>query len=289
MAPDDRFDPRRYLDANPDVDEAVRGDARGAWRHYVNFGFREGRSGVSEAARRAASSVLGPEVTSVAPPDRLISRVHGSADSATFDQVGRIIALDVYSALESRLRADSAPAILDFGCGCARVTRYLRRIYATASITGTDIDREAIDWCTRNCAGIRFTVNADTPPMAFPNRSFDLVCAISVFTHLPEDLQLLWLEELRRVTRKDGFLVLTFAGDHLVRPVLESDKAAELDRAGFYHFAYRKTEGLPDYYQATWHTLDYVRRVWSRYFRIAEVIAGGINGHQDLVLCQPIG
>ena len=43
---------------------------------------------------------------------------------------------------------------------------------------------------------------------------FDLVYSYSVFTHLPEVMQRPWLDELVRVTRPGGHLLLTFHGEH---------------------------------------------------------------------------
>ena len=40
--------------------------------------------------------------------------------------------------------------VLDWGCGCGRVTRYLDR--DGGSITGADIDGESVQWCRQNLA-----------------------------------------------------------------------------------------------------------------------------------------
>ena len=284
----DLFNEGKYLDANPDVKEAYGGVAGSGWRHYVNFGFREGRKGVPEAVRKVVVEVLGAKTNVVMPPKHLVARAHGVPDASAFDHIGRVIALDIFSAVTPHISLDRPYKILDFGCGCGRVTRFLRLIFPNASIHGTDIDTEAIEWCRHNCSGMDFSTNNDRPPLPFETNSFDFVCAISVFTHLPEEMQFQWLDELRRITRKTGHLILTFAGDHLIRPHLSKESIDALDRSGFFHHAYKRTEGLPDYYQATWHSTGYVKRVWSRYFKILEIISAGINGHQDLVLCQPL-
>ncbi len=47
-----------------------------------------------------------------------------------------------------------------------------------------DIDPQAIAWCRRSLPFAAFSTNNSRPPLGFPDQSFDLVTAISVFTHL---------------------------------------------------------------------------------------------------------
>ncbi|HEY1847618.1 MAG TPA: class I SAM-dependent methyltransferase [Opitutaceae bacterium] len=276
------FDEQDYLRSNPDVAAAVAaGSIPSGWAHFVRFGLSEGRPGVADSARRAAAALAAAKVPS--PPGRLMGRVHGSDNASTFDSVGRTVALDL-----NRAAGQSRPSrILDFGCGCGRVTRFLPVLYPDARIFGTDIDAEAIAWDSQSCPAIAFSVNGDRPPLPFEDGSFDLVLAVSVFTHLPEDLQLEWLGELRRVAGRSGSLVLTFASEDLIRPHLGPEQARQLDQAGFFHGAYGETSGLPAYYQSSWHSFAYIKRVWGRYFEILGHGPKGINMHQDWVLCRP--
>ncbi len=285
------FDALAYLGANPDVARAVdEGRVSSAWSHFVSHGFREGRGGVPAAVAAKVGAVMA--VSAAPPPAKLISRVHGTAEAAGFEQVGRTIALDIYGAVCTRLDLDGPLRILDFGCGCGRVLRYMAGIAPVSTIHGSDIDREAIAWCEGEFRGdvargrLAFAVNGDHPPAPFAPDSFDLVYGISVFTHLPEDLQLLWLGELRRVTRPGGLAVLTTQGGALIRRHLDAGQARRFDETGFHYFPYGSTQGLPEYYQSAWHDGAYVDRVWTRFFEIVGRTPGGIAGHQDLVLCR---
>ena len=47
----------------------------------------------------------------------------------------------------------------------------------------------------------------------YPNQSFDLVYAFSVFTHLDIKAQKAWRDELRRILRPRGILLLTVHGN----------------------------------------------------------------------------
>jgi ubiquinone/menaquinone biosynthesis C-methylase UbiE len=286
-----RFDPQEYLAANPDVAKAVEeGRVPSAWSHFVNFGVQEERPGVPNAIRMTAKAVM--DASSKVPPANLISRVHGTSDAAGFGATGKIVALDVYAAVVPFLHMDRPLRILDFGCGCGRVLRYLLKIAPLSKIHASDVDHEAIDWCRESYQDevrrghCEFVVNGDAPPLPFSSDYFDLVCGISVFTHLPEKLQLQWLAELRRITKPEAFLVFSVQSDALIRGHLTPENNRILDEIGFYYFPYGSTEGLPVYYQAAWHTRSYIERVWSKYFTIIDFVPAGVAGHQDLVLCM---
>jgi SAM-dependent methyltransferase len=287
----DSFDALAYLGANPDVAAAVaEGRVHSAWSHFVNHGFREDRGGVPGSVLAKVRAVMG--ISASPPPAKLIARVHGTSEPAGFEQVGRTIALDVYAAAGSLVDLDRPLRILDFGCGCGRVLRYMAEVAPASTIHGSDIDREAIAWCEGEFrreierGRLSFTVNGDHPPTTFAADSFDLVYAISVFTHLPEDLQLQWLGELGRVLKPGGIAVLTTQGGALIRRHLDAGQARQFDEKGFHYFPYGSTEGLPEYYQSAWHDGAYIDRVWSQYFEVISKTPGGVAGHQDLILCR---
>src|SRR6476659_8417389 len=82
------------------------------------------------------------------PPESLRQRVHGAADVESFLAVGRQCAHDIIAGLKRIGRApNSFESVLDFGCGCGRVLRWLAPELTPASLFGTDIDRQAVGWC----------------------------------------------------------------------------------------------------------------------------------------------
>jgi SAM-dependent methyltransferase len=144
------------------------------------------------------------------PPPRLRVRVAGTADLDWFLRSGRLAEQSIRAALERhQTRIEELESVLDFGCGCGRV---VRRWHGLGGIHGSDTSGDAIDWCRRNLSFARFETNALEPPLAFAAASFDLVYALSVFTHLTVELQRAWLTELARVLRPDGLLLLTTHG-----------------------------------------------------------------------------
>jgi len=99
-------------------------------------------------------------------------------------------------------------AVLDFGCGCGRTLRNFARLEKTR-LYGTDYNPVLIKWCRPNLAFARFEVNRLEPPLAYPPETFGLVYAFSVFTHLPEALQHLWIEDFVRILRPGGHLLFS--------------------------------------------------------------------------------
>jgi cyclopropane fatty-acyl-phospholipid synthase-like methyltransferase len=221
------------------------------------------------------------------PPASLRKRVHGSEDQASFELVGKTVAQDLLEVIKPRLQLESQSNILDFGCGCGRIMSYFDK--GSASIYGTDIDAEAIAWCKGNLAGLAsFTVNSEWPPLAFEDNFFDLIISISIFTHLPEDMQLAWLSELKRVAKPGALVLLSIHGEHLIPNDARGHKEQIL-RDGHIYTKGAVTEGLPDFYQTTHHSEQYINKHWSEFFKIEGILTRRINNHQDLVLCWAAG
>ena len=226
------------------------------------------------------------------PPPHLRYRVHGAADAAGFLCVGRRCAHDVREILKSNgCEADGFNRVLDFGCGCGRVARFLYPPDASpeTSLYGTDVDPQAIRWCRRNLPFGRWAVNGEHPPTRYEDGSFDLVYAISVFTHLSEALQGEWLDELRRVLKPGGLLLATFHGEAFAAK-LNPDEASRLDKAGSLFTRTRgsgvKLDGLPNYYQTTFHRREYIEKTWGKSLSIIEYRPKGMNRMQDAVLLK---
>jgi len=282
------FDEAGYLRTNPDVVEAVRkGELFAAWVHYFNIGYSEHRVGYSQSLKNILDQFYQIQNPRPAPPPNLRLRVHGDEDLKGFIYNGRIITICMEAALMmNSISLGDHAKILDFGCGCGRVLDWFQRLHQNNSFYGTDIDKEAITWCQENISQIgTFLVNQPEPPLPFPDKYFDFVFVISIFTHLPEDMQFAWLKELSRVTKKNGYLFISVAGKELF-PAGSETATKQFRKKGFPWISSGGTEGLPEFYQASFHTEKYISRQWRKYFKIEEIIKKGINNHQDLVICK---
>jgi SAM-dependent methyltransferase len=148
------------------------------------------------------------------PPAYLRVLTAGSADAEVFVAQGQAAAGE-FAALAQAHGAAIGPEtrVLEFGCGSGRVARWL--IEATrARFSGCDVNGKLVAWCAANLDG-DFRLTALSPPLPYADASFDLVYALSVFTHMHEANARAWFAELARVTRPDGLALLTFLDDRL--------------------------------------------------------------------------
>jgi len=229
------------------------------------------------------------------PPARLRFRVHGDLNRDYFLKNGETIANDLRNLTKIAGREwSSFSDILDFGCGPARVLRFFLAQDHGQKYSGTDIDKESIDWCKKNISGADWMVNPPLPPTGYPDGAFDLIFAISVFTHLDENFQDAWLPELKRITRPGAILILSVHGEPVIQKAdLNPGQKEELERKGFLFVTGTtgklKLDGLPDFYQTAYHTNEYIRQTWTEHFEIVAHIPKAINNHQDAVILRHRG
>jgi trans-aconitate methyltransferase len=143
----------------------------------------------------------------------------------------------------------AAHRILDWGCGCGRVIKEMMKFVPPATLTGCDIDTEAIAWNKTHIPGPTFDRIDPYPPTAYSTGAFDLIYGISVMTHLNEQTQLSWLEELSRIASSGGIVPFSNEG----------------------------------YYRETYHSLAYIERTWAKFFDILECFE---TKHQDILILR---
>jgi SAM-dependent methyltransferase len=166
-----------------------------------------------ELARRAAATKGAAEDGLPIPPARLRALVARDPDAAPFLERGRShMALIRAIAERNGVRLDELADILDFGCGCGRLTRWLADL-SGPRVHATDPNPELVEWCARNLPFVQTAVNGPEPPLPYPESSFDFVYTFSVIAHFPPPLDRRWLDELRRVLRPGGFLLFTTHGE----------------------------------------------------------------------------
>jgi SAM-dependent methyltransferase len=147
------------------------------------------------------------------PPPRLRTEVAGTPGLDWFLESGRQQADIIRAAVERHHgRLEELGRMLDFGCGCGRVLRHWAEL-AGPEINGSDFNERLAGWCAANLPFVTASVNGLAPPLGYESERFDLVYAVSVFTHLPHDLERSWIEELSRIVEPGGLLLLTTHGD----------------------------------------------------------------------------
>jgi SAM-dependent methyltransferase len=146
------------------------------------------------------------------PPARLRVMVDSNGDPNYFHAVGLRARNMILRTLEREgTELESFASILDFGCGCGRVARHWAGLRGP-HLHGCDYNPELVAWCRESLGFMEARVNGLEPPLPYEDRRFELVYAISVLTHLTEELALAWLDELARVLRPGGRLLVTTHG-----------------------------------------------------------------------------
>lgn len=220
------------------------------------------------------------------PSKDLQVRVAGAYYPAFFED-GKTMFRDMQEILgRHRLGFADFNSILDFGCGCGRLLIPLSFLADARKLSGTDIDPEPIAWLKSNYPDFKnLDANGHAPPTNYAPGEFDFVYGISIFTHLPEDMQHAWLAELSRIIRPGGHGIFTTHGENHFIHLPERDRTKLMEK-GFHYSDLGATEGLPDFYRASFQTPDYVKREWTRYFDVLAIYPKGIGQNQDAVLVR---
>jgi SAM-dependent methyltransferase len=156
------------------------------------------------------------EATLPFPPLELAHRVGSLAGASDPYQYYNRLGRETRDGIVNHLPPDwsfNGKRILDFGCGAGRTLRHFADEAASAEFWGCDIDEASIGWMEEQlCPPFHAFVNGAEPPLDQADASFDLIWAISVFTHLTSSWSQ-WLLELHRILKPDGLLLVTFMGE----------------------------------------------------------------------------
>jgi SAM-dependent methyltransferase len=103
-------------------------------------------------------------------------------------------------------------AHLDFGCGDGRFLAALRS-KNLGRLVGIDGSEEGVQRAQERCPGLDIRHLRGTTPLPFADREFSSISLMDVLEHVEEQEAL--LDELGRVLRDDGMLVITVPGRHV--------------------------------------------------------------------------
>jgi SAM-dependent methyltransferase len=168
------------------------------------------RQNVKAAARHGVESVCHPQDFIynfiVTLPD---FRTVGAAVDYYFDDGAR--SAKTLENLLAELHIEHRPIrLLEFASGYGCVTRHLKR-YPAFSLVSCDIHPQAIEFLTRKL-GVRAVMSAHTPEELSLGEAFDVVCALSFFSHMPRTTWGRWLRVLFSQVRPGGYLIFTTLG-----------------------------------------------------------------------------
>jgi SAM-dependent methyltransferase len=232
------------------------------------------------------------QVSSSGPRDRqLLDQIVGPGGTQQgYLSGGFVVSVGIRAALHAVSRSVyDFHRILDFGCGSARVLRWFQGAGSNAKLFGCDINPKAVEWCNAHARFAEFRVNDAWPPLPYSDQMFDLIYAISVVTHLDEQMQLAWLSELRRIVAPGGILMMSVHGEDKAANDLSGKELEEFKRSGFFYktaseWDKSSVEGLPDFYQVAFHSERYILQTWGKFFDILAYFKHGCTLWQDLVI-----
>jgi SAM-dependent methyltransferase len=144
------------------------------------------------------------------PPHALASRVYavngGDDPDAAYLELGAQTKRQIVGLLPDGWSFEGK-RVLDFGSGAGRTLRHFADEAETAEFWGCDIDAPSIEWMQKSlCPPFHARQTISVPPLALEHGSFDLIYAVSVFTHLT-DHSTRWL--LERTLTPHGLLSLS--------------------------------------------------------------------------------
>jgi len=221
------------------------------------------------------------------PPSRLIYLVAGTNDLNWFLNSGAQAAASIRETLDRNGHdINRMGAILDFGCGAGRTLRHWRDL-SGPSVCGSDYNPRLVNWCRKAIGFADIRLNGLAGEVAWPDATFDLAYALSVFTHLSETVGFAWIDEMTRVLKPGGLLLITTHGDYYASRLPEAEKSrynagqAVVNRPG--------REGTNDC--ATFHPPRYVAERLARGLEVVDHIPEGALGNprQDLWLLRKPG
>lgn len=99
-------------------------------------------------------------------------------------------------------------ALLDLGCGSGRLSAALSE--TDIDYTGVDIVPDLLEYArSKSNSSFKFLLHRELS-LPVEDRSLDMVCAFSVFTHLQHDESFLYLQDARRALKPGGVFVFSF-------------------------------------------------------------------------------
>lgn len=148
------------------------------------------------------------------PPPHLLQRIANNPSQADFaDSFDRLRKIIISHLKRAGFDFASFDDILDFGCGVGRfMFAFENHLRPGQRIWGAEVHAECAQWCRDNIPFADTRHTSIDPPLPYEDGQFDLVYALSVFTHLRLDMQFRWAWEVHRVLKPGGVLFATLHG-----------------------------------------------------------------------------
>ncbi|NEO53677.1 MAG: methyltransferase [Okeania sp. SIO3B5] len=232
------------------------------------------------------------------PPNHLLLRISGNSSVKAFLSSFDDLKYTVKNYLQKAgFDFHQFENILDFGCGVGRyLMAFKPELLPNQKLFGCDVFPECAQWCEENIKFATVKQNNIQPPLPFENNQFDLVNAVSVFTHLRLDLQHLWAWDIYRVLRPGGILFMTLHGPQFFPIVYDIFRTGNTHQAEMYSigeeglFLYLDHQGEADgqgqHTVAALHTPAAYQKIFSMFKHIQRFPQSNMANGQDLYILQ---
>lgn len=180
--------------------------------------------------------------------------------------------------------------VLEWGCGVSRIIRHLHQFYQSGmGIYGCDINARMIAWNQRHVKDVNFKVIDFDPPTPYNASQFDMIYAMSVFTHIIVEQQESWLQEMHRILKPQGVFLFTTHGYNYLEKMLGSERKQLEEQGGFTKAYYKKGHRM----MSSYNLPDKFGEQVKKYFDILEFWDGkeytSKMGGQDLWIVRKRG
>ena len=98
--------------------------------------------------------------------------------------------------------------ICDFGSGIGNSIPFFRRYFPDAALTSADVSERSLALGKQRYPEAGECVLIADNRIPSESDAFDIVFSACVFHHIPHDEHVMWLEELRRITRPGGLIAI---------------------------------------------------------------------------------
>lgn len=161
------------------------------------------------------------------PPPRLAFGAYSAPAWRFYKESGEDTARFIAATLHRHLDEVRTGAVLEWGCGPARVVRHLPPLLGSSTrVCGSDYDPDTVEWCREHIEGVEFVLNDLLPPLSLDTDSFDCAYSISVLTHLSRESGQAWSRELARVVRPGGLVIVSTCGASRLPYLLPEERHA---------------------------------------------------------------
>jgi len=220
------------------------------------------------------------------PPVKLVYLVSGRFDIVAYYKGGAGGAAGIKGLLQKNgVDMNTLGSILDFGCGCGRTIRHWKSLTGP-KIYGCDYNPRLVEWCKNNIGFAEFSTNGLNAKLGYEDGMFGFIYVISVFTHFDKDRQVAWINELRRVIKNGGYLLITVHGRNRLSHLTEDER--KQFESGSLVVVSGEEAGSNEC--AAYHPERYVRDVLAQGFTVVDFVPGDIKGtSQDSYLLRKDG